>query len=111
MKENNYDFQYDYDNFDNWTANEIPTGFVAPEGGSSFLYHTGTWRTQRPVWDSEACKNCMLCWVYCPDASIQTVDGKMTGIDLDHCKGCGLCVKECKFNALKMINEAEAKEA
>lgn len=102
-------FEYDYENFDDWKPSEIPVGFVAPEGGTSFLYHTGNWRTDRPVWDDDACKNCMLCWMYCPDASIQVQDGKMTGIDLDHCKGCGVCVSECKFDALKMVSETDVR--
>ena len=33
-------------------------------------------------------------------------NGKMTGIDYDHCKGCGICVHECRFDALKMIPES-----
>ena len=41
------------------------------------------------------------------DASIQVADGKVTGIDYDHCKGCGICSKECKFGAITM--EAEKK--
>jgi pyruvate ferredoxin oxidoreductase delta subunit len=48
--------------------------------------------------------------VYCPDVSIITEDKVMVGIDYDHCKGCGVCVNECKFGALKMITESEAKE-
>ena len=34
----------------------------------------------------------------------------MTGIDLFHCKGCGVCVQECKFGALHLVSEAEAQE-
>ena len=37
----------------------------------------------------------MLCYFYCPDASIIIEDGKAVGIDLKHCKGCGICAKEC----------------
>jgi pyruvate ferredoxin oxidoreductase delta subunit len=93
-----------------WKPSELPIGFVIPDGGNSVKYLTGGWRSQRPIWDKDACKNCMLCWVYCPDASIIAVDKEMTGIDYDHCKGCGVCVNECKFGALKMITESEAKE-
>ena len=49
----------------------------------------------------------MMCWVVCPDSSIEVEDGKMTGIDLEHCKGCGVCTHECKFDALSLVSEAE----
>ena len=29
-------------------------------------------------------------------------------IDYDFCKGCGICVKMCKFGALEMVSESEA---
>ncbi|MEO2483478.1 4Fe-4S binding protein, partial [Eggerthella lenta] len=29
-------------------------------------------------------------------------------IDLDFCKGCGICAKACKFNSITMILESEA---
>ena len=48
-----------------------------------------------PVIDSEKCDGCMLCYFYCPDASIIVEDGKAVGVDLAHCKGCGICAKEC----------------
>lgn len=103
---------YDFNVADeaNWKPKDYPVGFVCPAGGNSDLYHTGGWRSRRPIWDKDACKNCMLCWIYCPDTSIEVKDKEMTGIDLDHCKGCGVCVSECKFGALKMITESEAKE-
>ena len=72
------------------------------EPGNSAEFKTGDWRTETPVWDAEKCKNCLFCWAICPDLSILVKDGKMTGIDYDHCKGCGMCVKECPFGALRM---------
>lgn len=98
------------DNFDNWTPEEIPTGFVC-EAGTSSLYITGGWRSMRPVWNRDKCTSCMLCWIACPDSSIQVEDGTMVGIDYDHCKGCGVCVHECRFGALEFIREDEAEEA
>ena len=102
---------WDVSNIDNWQAAEYPLGTLCLEGGNSRDYITGGWRDKRPVWDQEACKNCLLCWIHCPDSSILVEDQKMTGIDLDHCKGCGVCVVECPFGALEMQLESSfAKE-
>ncbi|MDO4854674.1 MAG: 4Fe-4S binding protein [Coriobacteriia bacterium] len=100
--------EFGYENFEHWKLEDYPTGFVCPDGGTSTNCYTGGWRSMRPVWDKEKCKNCMICWAYCPDASIEVENGEMTGIDLFHCKGCGVCVTECKFGALSLITEAEA---
>ena len=97
------------DNFENWTPEEIPTGFVA-EAGTSKLYETGGWRSMRPIWDQEACTSCLMCWIICPDSSIVVDDAMMVGIDYDHCKGCGVCVHECRFDALQFVREDEIVE-
>ncbi|MBK5211549.1 MAG: 4Fe-4S binding protein [Coriobacteriia bacterium] len=99
------EMKWDITEFDSWNAQDFPEGMVGLEAGNAQFYATGGWRSIRPVWDAEACKDCMLCWINCPDSSIEVADGKMTGINYDHCKGCGVCVKECRFNALKMVSE------
>lgn len=73
-------------------ANEAGVIF---DSGNSVAYDTGSWRSRRPVWDSEQCVHCMTCWVMCPDSAIMVEDGKMVGIDLGHCKGCGICSEVC----------------
>jgi len=85
----------------------IPIGGKILEAGNAAAYKTGGWRTYRPIWDASKCSNCLFCWVYCPDSSIKVKNGKITGIDYDHCKGCGICAKECplKDKAVKMIKE------
>lgn len=85
--------------------NEIPTGGVILDAGNACEFKTGDWRSMRPVWIEDKCKHCLLCWVVCPDASIGVENGKMTGIDYDHCKGCGVCTKQCKFGALDFVPE------
>ena len=97
---------YDISNFDNWTYDMIPNGAVGVDAGNSVLYITGGWRSDMPIWNKDNCRDCMLCWVHCPDSSILVKDGVMTGIDYDHCKGCGVCVHECKFDALRMVPES-----
>ncbi len=103
--------QFNEETFEDWKPEDFPVGVACPEAGNSIKYITGGWRSMRPVWDKDKCKNCMLCWVYCPDSSIQVEDSAMIGIDFDHCKGCGVCVKECKFGALDFVPENQSKEA
>ena len=86
---------------------EIPEGGLIVEGGNAVNYETGSWRSFRPVRDTEKCTDCMICWVYCPDSSILTSDGKLTGVDHSHCKGCGICAEECPVKAIKMVDEKE----
>lgn len=88
-------------------AREVPMGGLIPEAGNSTEYKTGDWRSMKPIWHEEGCIHCLMCWVFCPDLSIKVIDGKMTGIDYDHCKGCGICARECprKEKALQMVKE------
>jgi len=87
---------------------ELPIGGLMVEPGSAEEYRTGDWRTERPIWDKDKCTNCLLCWMFCPDSAIMLEDGKVVGIDYDHCKGCGICAKECppRVHALDMAPEA-----
>jgi pyruvate ferredoxin oxidoreductase delta subunit len=84
---------------------DIPIGGKIVEAGNAVRYRTGEWRAVRPVVDKEKCIDCLQCWVYCPDASIQVDDEKMAGIDYDHCKGCGICSAICPANAIEMVTE------
>jgi len=94
------------------TWREMPIGGLVLEGGTAARYETGDWRSLRPVRDADKCINCLLCWIYCPEAAIVVVDGKVVGIDLQHCKGCGICDKICppKVNAIDMVSEREEEE-
>ena len=86
---------------------EIPIGGVILEAGNSATYETGGWRTFRPVMDKDLCKNCLFCWVYCPDSAIKVEVGKIKEIDLRYCKGCGICAHECPAKAIKMVEEVK----
>ncbi len=35
-------------------------------------------------------------------------DSKVLGVDLKHCKGCGICATECPRKAIIMVEEAKA---
>lgn len=77
------------------------------EGGK-----TGEWRSSRPVIDQKKClparQNkpvCFQCWLYCPDAVVsKTIPVQ---IDLQYCKGCGICAQVCPADAITMVNETE----
>ncbi len=92
---------------------ELPEGGIIPEPATSIAYQTGSWRTERPVFDPQKCVQCLMCWLMCPDSAILLEDGKVVGIDYEHCKGCGLCSLQCppKAKALTMVLEAEAAAA
>ena len=89
--------------------NDLPEGGIMPDAGNSVEYNTGDWRTDRPIWDKDKCISCLICWMFCPDSSIKVEDGKVVGIDYDHCKGCGICAEECppKVHAIEMKPEGD----
>lgn len=91
---------------------EIPIGGVIEDAGNSTAYETGSWRTYRPIWNGETCINCLRCWVACPDSAILQTDGKLTGIDYAHCKGCGICSFECPTDpkSIEMKLETDVEE-
>jgi len=63
---------------------------------------TGEWRVFRPVKDETKCNNCLICWIYCPEACISKSDIE---IDYQYCKGCGICAEECPTKAIVMVKE------
>ncbi len=52
------------------------------------------------------CVMCDNCLIFCPDVAItRTESGEGYEIDLDHCKGCGICARECPRGAIVMMEE------
>ena len=79
------------------------------EGGTIYCavnareFKTGDWRSTRPVYLEEKCKQCGLCFPVCPDDAIPVnKDQKREDFDYDYCKGCGVCAKVCPFGAIAM---------
>ncbi|MBR6701257.1 MAG: 4Fe-4S binding protein [Firmicutes bacterium] len=87
------------------TWQELTIGAEIYEPATSKLVNTGEWRVNRPVFDKEKCKNCMMCFLYCPDSSVVVKEECVQGFDYMHCKGCGICAKVCPFGAIDMVKE------
>jgi NADPH-dependent glutamate synthase beta subunit-like oxidoreductase len=52
------------------------------------------------------CFNCANCYMYCPDNAVKKAkSGTTYEFDLDFCKGCGLCAKECPCHYIQMTLE------
>jgi len=71
---------------------------------------TGEWRTHLPVIDEKKCTasklnkpTCFLCWLYCPEAVMAKAIPPT--IDLEYCKGCGICEQVCPVQAITMVAE------
>ena len=77
------------------------------EAGNARGFKTGDWRSMKPIWIEEKCKQCGLCFPVCPDNAIpvRREDKKRTDYDYDYCKGCGVCAKVCPFAAIDMKEE------
>ncbi len=52
---------------------------------------------------SRECGSCEVCNLFCPDLCItRDEDTGEVRIDLDYCKGCGICASVCPKRAIKM---------
>lgn len=67
---------------------------------------TGTWRIDRPVINKDKkCVGCLICWVSCPEGCIEVLKNGTVQMDLEYCKGCGICSKECRLGVISMERE------
>ncbi len=92
---------------DELTWRDLEVGGIVTQPGSTAEYETGTWRSERPVLDEEKCNQCGLCYIYCPDASIDFDNDTYPKVNLFSCKGCGICAVECPKEAITMVEEEE----
>ena len=102
--------------FDGTAATEIATTHAEDRKYSpsnSFTASVADWRIEKPIFNKDFCIDCQFCWIYCPDISIISRDKKLIGVDMDHCKGCGICVEVCPTNpkSLLMFPEQAEEEA
>ena len=80
------------------------------EAGNAKEFKTGDWRSIRPVFHADKCKQCGMCFAVCPENSIPVgSDYKRGDFDFDYCKGCGVCAQVCPFGAITMEEEGVEK--
>ena len=90
----------------NTPAEDMTPGGIILDAGNALVFKTGDWRSSRPIWISEKCKQCGLCFPVCPDDSIPLNDaGERLDFNYNYCKGCGVCSKVCPFGAIEMKEE------
>lgn len=78
-------------------------------GATSLAARTGLWRTSRPEIDPALCHHCAwICSTLCPDGVI-TANGGVPAIDLEHCKGCMICVEQCPWHAINARPEGSVR--
>lgn len=90
---------------------DLPLGGLIVQAGNAAEYETGGWRALRPIinWTAtptqKACSKCLICWLYCPESAMVVHEGEFKGVDLDHCKGCGICAEVCPPHCITMVDE------
>ena len=87
----------------NTPIDEMTIGGNIYEAGNAKEFKTGDWRSEKPIYKPDVCKQCGLCFNVCPDDAIPVnKDLKREDFDYDACKGCGVCAKVCPFKAIIM---------
>lgn len=89
------------------TWKDVEIGAIITEPGNASLYKTGDWRSQRPTYEFRRCIKCGLCALFCPEGCIYQNDEGNFEADLDYCKGCGICARECWPRVITMVEEEE----
>lgn len=87
------------------TWRELPPGCPVTSPMSARNNKTGSWRSERPIWNHEHCIRCAVCDLFCPEACIGANAEGYYEADLDYCKGCGICMMECPTRCIHMEQE------
>jgi pyruvate ferredoxin oxidoreductase delta subunit len=67
---------------------------------------TGSWRTtKRPEFLQKKCSDCKICMLVCPEGVVFGNGRNTYYVDLDYCKGCGICAQECPAHDIVMVTE------
>ena len=81
--------------------------FVGRRGrpGTSLENKTKAWRGQHPVYKQVDCIGCQRCFLGCPEGTVYQIEKKKFDVNLDYCKGCGICAHECPVDDIDMVLE------
>ena len=86
----------------------LTPGGIIYDAGNARNFKTGDWRSMKPVFHPELCKQCGMCFPVCPEDAIPVgQDLLRKDFNFDYCKGCGVCAKVCPFGAITMEEEGE----
>jgi len=94
---------FETETFPSWK--ELLPGSVITEAGNAKQYHTGDWKSERPVWDKQKCIKCGICYLFCPEGCVRQNEDGYFEANLYYCKGCGICARECWTEAINMAEE------
>ena len=70
----------------------------------STLSHDQALKETARCFNCGICNDCDNCRIFCPEVAVTTTDMRRQ-INLDYCKGCGICVQECPRNAMALEEE------
>ncbi len=83
----------------------VVTTISYPKEGA--MGKTGSWRVFKPVFNKDKCVKCLRCWIFCPEGAVKKNKDGSVSIDMDYCKGCGICANVCNVKAIIMEREEQ----
>jgi Pyruvate/2-oxoacid:ferredoxin oxidoreductase delta subunit len=87
-------------NFNYFTRINVAKGAMSPSGRETLDEAAAIEEANRCL-SCGVCFECDNCYNFCPDlAVVRTPDGYQA--NLDYCKGCGICARECPSGSLGM---------
>jgi NADPH-dependent glutamate synthase beta subunit-like oxidoreductase len=107
----------EFETLNTWYYSDAPRTvqpqLEAARRASSFAEVVGGLDHQNALFEARRCLSCGgcfscdNCYGVCPDNAVIKLGrpGETYEIDLDYCKGCGLCVAECPCGAIEMVPE------
>lgn len=107
-----------FDGLNTWYYSDAPhqvrERLEAVRRSSTFDEVVHGFDAETAVFEARRCLSCGTCFAcdncfgMCPDDAVIKIDpGASYGyaIDLDYCKGCGICARECPAGAIQMVPE------